>query len=203
MQTNQSLPNQQAIPPFKAKPACGRSNWTNDERTAFFVKTYADTTSFTSSQIAEKLTKEFGDNFTRNSVIGRAHRVKVFVNGVWKKLCEAYPRPSATRVARKQDKPFTQPRNRVRADKPATNAIYAPLPKPPRSHLTIPVLAAAPDNIIKTLSLTETTCRWPIGDPLEADFHFCGRRKSFGIPYCEHHAAIAYNPAARRARRAA
>jgi GcrA cell cycle regulator len=43
-------------------------------------------------------------------------------------------------------------------------------------------------------------CHWPIGDPMEESFHFCGRAKSFGVPYCEHHAAIAYNPGARRRR---
>jgi GcrA cell cycle regulator len=37
------------------------------------------------------------------------------------------------------------------------------------------------------------TCRWPEGDPKAADFHFCGRVKQrLDIPYCDHHAAIAF-----------
>ena len=38
--------------------------------------------------------------------------------------------------------------------------------------------------------------------PTEAGFGFCGCQKAAGVPYCEHHAAIAYNPAARRRRAA-
>jgi GcrA cell cycle regulator len=41
-------------------------------------------------------------------------------------------------------------------------------------------------------SLTDITCRWPIGDPKMEGFHFCGRAKPEGRPYCEHHAAIAF-----------
>ena len=26
-------------------------------------------------------------------------------------------------------------------------------------------------------------CHWPVGDPMEDGFHFCGRRKSSGTPY--------------------
>ena len=50
--------------------------------------------------------------------------------------------------------------------------------------------------------LRDDQCRWPIGDPKEAGFGFCGCQKAAGIPYCGHHAAIAYNPAARRGRSA-
>lgn len=37
-------------------------------------------------------------------------------------------------------------------------------------------------------------CRWPIGDPLHADFHFCARAAAVGQPYCEHHLHRAYQP---------
>ena len=30
-------------------------------------------------------------------------------------------------------------------------------------------------------------CSWPIGDPAERDFHFCGGRKVFGKSYCAEH----------------
>jgi GcrA cell cycle regulator len=47
----------------------------------------------------------------------------------------------------------------------------------------------------KTLQdLTECMCRWPIGDPQQADFYFCGRNKVAGLPYCEHHARRAFQP---------
>jgi GcrA cell cycle regulator len=37
-------------------------------------------------------------------------------------------------------------------------------------------------------------CRWPIGDPQQADFHFCGKTKVAGLPYCEFHARRAFQP---------
>lgn len=45
------------------------------------------------------------------------------------------------------------------------------------------------------LSLTDLdnhTCRWPIGDPKDENFHFCGKKVRLGQTYCEEHAAIAY-----------
>lgn len=54
----------------------------------------------------------------------------------------------------------------------------------------------------KTLqTLDACSCRWPIGDPRSADFHFCGKNKVPGLPYCEFHARRAYqlvDPAVRR-----
>lgn len=47
----------------------------------------------------------------------------------------------------------------------------------------------------KTIQTLESDdCRWPIGDPLKPDFHFCGKPKIFGLPYCDHHARRAYQP---------
>ncbi len=50
------------------------------------------------------------------------------------------------------------------------------------------------------LTLKEAMCRWPIGDPGEEEFHFCGRKTSGSVPYCEHHARVAYQPAPSRRR---
>lgn len=36
-------------------------------------------------------------------------------------------------------------------------------------------------------TLEPDDCRWPIGDPRRADFHFCGEKKASGRPYCQHH----------------
>ncbi|MDR3495316.1 MAG: GcrA family cell cycle regulator [Ancalomicrobiaceae bacterium] len=44
------------------------------------------------------------------------------------------------------------------------------------------------------MDLTEKTCRWPLGDPLKEDFHFCGRLNLAGLPYCGAHARAAYRP---------
>ena len=47
----------------------------------------------------------------------------------------------------------------------------------------------------KTMTtLMPDDCRWPIGDPQSADFHFCGERKQSGHPYCETHVRSASTP---------
>ena len=43
-------------------------------------------------------------------------------------------------------------------------------------------------------NLRQDMCAWPIGDPKEPDFHFCGEKATKGKPYCEKHCKIAYVP---------
>jgi GcrA cell cycle regulator len=44
------------------------------------------------------------------------------------------------------------------------------------------------------LDLTAATCRWPVGEPGEADFAFCGAEPFKRYPYCLGHCLIAYRP---------
>ena len=48
------------------------------------------------------------------------------------------------------------------------------------------------EHSVSLLGLTERACKWPVGDPRSADFHFCGRPKDGDLSYCGHHAAIAF-----------
>ncbi|MCC0008010.1 MAG: hypothetical protein H6876_07800 [Hyphomicrobiaceae bacterium] len=41
-------------------------------------------------------------------------------------------------------------------------------------------------------TLMPADCRWPIGDPQQQDFHFCGKHRSDGAPYCEVHMRRAF-----------
>jgi GcrA cell cycle regulator len=59
-----------------------------------------------------------------------------------------------------------------------------------------PEISDAPGATI--LTLTDRICKWPIGDPRDADFHFCGRASAESLPYCADHAKRAYQPPARR-----
>ncbi|MFA7429502.1 MAG: GcrA family cell cycle regulator [Rhodospirillaceae bacterium] len=62
--------------------------------------------------------------------------------------------------------------------------------KPPRAK---PAEAKQPPAKIRSVvDLSAHTCRWPIGDPREPGFHFCGAPSAPGKPYCAEHAAIAY-----------
>lgn len=50
-----------------------------------------------------------------------------------------------------------------------------------------------PNKHGKTLfELKYDECRWPIGDPKDEDFHFCGDKAVDGKPYCAKHCAFAY-----------
>ena len=49
-----------------------------------------------------------------------------------------------------------------------------------------------PDGGVALIDLTERMCKWPIGDPREDDFTFCGRTTNGVTPYCQNHASMAY-----------
>ena len=42
------------------------------------------------------------------------------------------------------------------------------------------------------VDLKPNACRWPLGDPKDADFCFCGQECANGKIYCEEHCAVAY-----------
>ncbi|MBO7483816.1 MAG: global cell cycle regulator GcrA-like protein [Alphaproteobacteria bacterium] len=47
-------------------------------------------------------------------------------------------------------------------------------------------------EIVRLIDLKINTCRWPIGDPTDEDFHFCGEQTVTGKPYCLAHCQEAY-----------
>lgn len=51
---------------------------------------------------------------------------------------------------------------------------------------------------ITLTDLDNHTCRWPIGDPKDENFHFCGKKIKIGQTYCEEHANIAYVKAGKK-----
>jgi GcrA cell cycle regulator len=58
----------------------------------------------------------------------------------------------------------------------------------------LPALKRADGNFVTTLTLTSRTCKWPIGDPTDRNFHYCGRRPGSGRPYCDAHELRSYQP---------
>ena len=52
---------------------------------------------------------------------------------------------------------------------------------------------------VTILELTDRMCKWPIGDPRDNDFRFCGKQSANGLPYCQDHCLQAYQqPSSRR-----
>ena len=68
----------------------------------------------------------------------------------------------------------------------------APIPPAPPRRL-VPA-KPSPEIQGKTtlLELNDRICRWPMGHPGEADFHFCGDKVNPGFPYCVDHCGRAY-----------
>lgn len=68
----------------------------------------------------------------------------------------------------------------------------APIPPAPPRRL-VPA-KPSPEMADKTslLDLNDRICRWPLGHPGEADFHFCGVPVNPGFPYCVEHCGRAY-----------
>ena len=53
-------------------------------------------------------------------------------------------------------------------------------------------------KFVTTLTLSSGTCRWPIGDPTEPDFHYCGEPPDSTGPYCDAHERKSYQATTRR-----
>jgi len=66
------------------------------------------------------------------------------------------------------------------------------------AEMDVPVLKPAKRKLITTIALTIDTCRWPLGDPADSDFHYCGELPLIGQPYCDMHDAQSYQAARRK-----
>ena len=61
----------------------------------------------------------------------------------------------------------------------------------------LPPLTMADGEPATILTLRDSMCKWPIGDPADPKFAFCGRKADCG-PYCAEHAKVAFQPARKR-----
>lgn len=125
----------------------------------------------TASQIAETL----GEGVSRNAVIGKAHRLGL----------QARPSPvkgGEVAVAAVLAESVANPVKPVAEARP----VPVPVVRKPR-----PVVSTKPAKTT-LLDLSEKVCKWPIGHPGDADFHFCGKPSATGFPYCMEHCAVAY-----------
>jgi GcrA cell cycle regulator len=158
----------------------------NDERVELLKKLWSE--GLSASQIAGRL-----GSVTRNAVIGKVHRLGLSGRATTSRMKTHRPR---TRMANAK-RVINKPRFAV-AGNPAVRGLFTGEGEayvPPAEEMVIPL---AERKTIQTL--TECSCRWPIGDPQMADFHFCGKSKVLGLPYCEHHARRAFQPAVPRRR---
>lgn len=123
------------------------------------------------SQIAKQLR-----HTTRNAVIGKIHRMGLALRATptktYKKSAQRRrPRPMVERAPR-----------------------FNPTPTPMLHGERERIAKLAPiDSTLGLDKLNQFTCRYPIGDPLEQGFAFCGR--TCEGPYCRDHHKLCYTPA--------
>ncbi len=84
--------------------------------------------------------------------------------------------------------------NRLGLSKPSKSSVTRKQRK--REKVKVEVAPIVGTATIMTLSTS--TCRWPIGDPGDENFSFCGALPKPDQPYCEYHARMAYQPATSR-----
>ena len=150
-------------------------SWT-DERVELLKKLWQD--GLSASQIAAEL-----GSVTRNAVIGKVHRLGLSGRG----------QPTSTIKRQRRTTQATTMRRTRQTVSIGSLALQtnieaiAELEFRPRRDVVVPIAKR-----LTIEKLTEHTCKWPIGDPSHADFHFCGHDSLETGPYCEYHAGVAY-----------
>jgi GcrA cell cycle regulator len=159
----------------------------NDERVDLLKKLWSD--GLSASQIAAEL-----GGVTRNAVIGKVHRLGL--SGRAKTPSSSVPRarkPAPRPAVRTVSMP--QMRGNVALAHQTQVQVHYHVETRPAQEVVVPM-----SRRVQIMELKEAMCKWPMGDPTHAEFVFCGADCNFGTPYCTHHSAIAYQPAAERRR---
>ena len=167
--------------------------WT-EERVAELKKLWAE--GHGASQIAKRL-----GSVTRNAVIGKVHRL-----GLSGRATPSRPVKRPPRLAR--PKPQHMPRQAATAApvRQGANALAQREPQLPavivETDTNIEPQRLPNGDMVTVLTVKDSMCKWPIGDPADATFGFCGRHSDGGSPYCVEHARVAFQPAKKRERKA-
>lgn len=172
-------------------------SWT-DERIALLKKMWKE------GKSAAEIAKTLGKGVTRNAVIGKAHRMglsgrpsPIKKPAAPKKEAAAAP-PKKERAAAPAAAPAAPRGKKAAVTPPAANAkASALLNKEVEELKTIEKEIVPLGGGVALIDLTERMCKWPIGDPRDPDFTFCGRGIRPGTPYCPEHAAMAYQTSSR------
>lgn len=160
--------------------------WTED-RVDLLKRLWAE--GHSASQIAKQL-----GSVTRNAVIGKVHRL-----GLSGRATPSRPVKRPPRLAR--PKPQVQADGRRKAANPGR--VIVPTQASTERAVEKAAMAALPPMRLgdgepaTVLTLRDSMCKWPIGDPADPNFAFCGRKAHDG-PYCKDHAQVAFQPARKR-----
>jgi GcrA cell cycle regulator len=169
-------------------------NWT-DERVGLLRKLWSE--GLSASQIAAQL-----GGVSRNAVIGKVHRLKLSGRG---RTSAAPARQKKASQGASVSKSVSRAASTTRhvATSIGATALQVQFDAEPvtRTYLRPVEDVVVPiSRHLKLVELTERTCKWPNGDPLSEDFHFCGNDAAETGPYCTYHSRVAFQPASERRR---
>lgn len=166
-------------------------SWT-DERIALLKKMWKE------GKSAAEIAKTLGKGVTRNAVIGKAHRMGL--SGRPSPIKKPAPAPKKEKEAASKPAKEAAPKEKSRPAAPVAGSqrVSAAIAKEVEELKRIEKEVTPLNGGISLLELTERMCKWPIGDPREPEFVFCGRGIRAGTPYCPDHAAMAYQSSSRR-----
>ena len=114
---------------------------------------------------ASRIAAELGE-VTRNAVIGKAHRLGLSGRMASKKS------NGGISIIRKKRVNISQNQKVI----------------------NIAPVINEPMNPTDFENIKDGLCRWPLGEPEEIDFKFCGRNTQEGFLYCQSHYKQAYQP---------
>ena len=161
-------------------------SWT-DERIALLKKMWKD------GKSAADIAKTLAKGVTRNAVIGKAHRMGLSGRPSPIKKTPEVPKKAA--VAKKEVKEVKEVKKPV---VPVVSGVkHNPLVREVTEPRKFVKEEIPPGGGVALIDLSERMCKWPIGDPREDDFTFCGRNIRQGTPYCPDHATMAYQSSSR------
>lgn len=127
----------------------------------------------TTNEIAKNL------GVSKNSIVGKVHRLNL----------TARPSP----IKKKEEESEEQiavvketPQSQVET-KTVKKISPAPAEAKPAAEKT-----AGSSACLRLTELDNHSCRWPIGDPRDDNFCFCGKKVRGGQTYCEEHSAMAF-----------
>lgn len=154
---------------------------------------------YSTTQVAIQINERFPVVVTRNAVIGRAHRIGT---QFWARsgprfgneapvACISTDRKRAEKCKLASttgpDCGSALPQQPV---EPVQALIVVPQPKPTRD----PAIRGYGVRDAILLMPAHGACRWPVGDPKDADFHFCCDPCLPTQSYCDEHKVLADGP---------
>lgn len=133
---------------------------------------------------------------SKNSIVGKVHRLKLVSRpSPIKKKSDTSVKD---KIAPKPAKEPLKAEEKTTAPKDFTKNASTVKPVETIKEENIkaePITCAPPKKSSGYVTLTDLdihSCRWPVGDPKDETFHFCGKKTRIGQTYCDEHAATAY-----------